>query len=115
MIELKRWQACVVWMASTIARLIIVFGGRRLIGQWLRDEHDRKRAELLANVRAAHRDRDRFEEAAALVHPLLQANPTWKWGDAVAHLRASGADLPIGNPYLEQLDMKISLEKRGER
>jgi hypothetical protein len=58
----------------------------------------RKLNEKDAAVRAAKADRDRWEAAANLVVPVLQANPDWKWRDAVAHLRASGVELP-GNPY----------------
>ena len=92
-------------------RLIHLCGGRKWLDRLTLDWLERKDAALLANLRRAKRDRDQFREAAALVKPLLKANPTWKWRDAVAHLRTSGADVPIGNPYLEQLDMNVRLER----
>ena len=94
-------------------RLLDLCGGRDWLNRLTRDWLDRQSATRLARLRAVKRERDQFAEAAALVQPLLEANPTWKWRDAVAHLRASGADMPMGNPYLRQLDMPVRRHRRG--
>jgi hypothetical protein len=53
----------------------------------------------------------RFEHAVSFIEPLLKQNPSWKWRDAVAHLKANGG-LPT---YNEEALQDYLRESAGDR
>ena len=69
---------------------------------------------LYDRIRREAEKRD-LDEAFGLIKPLLEANPNWKYRDALEHLHASGVKRPR-NPYLqiEYLNRKTDEAERLE-
>jgi hypothetical protein len=76
------------------------------------DMMNRKRAEKLKVVRDAQADHDRFARACAIIEPILEEHPGWKWRDAVKWLNDNGL-LPEDRtePDLKSVLAKLEMEK----
>lgn len=49
----------------------------------------------LMNIETAVRERDRFSAAVIVIKPLLEANPNWRWRNAVKYLAEHGGLPPV--------------------